>query len=133
VSYVETKNDPGVGLSTNGSRGTNQSFRRIQVKHSVSHTIGKEKAIAATRAAFEAYQAKFEKYDPKAEWVADDKAQISFKAKGVSLSGSIEVKDASVDMDLEVPFLLRAFQGKAMATIEKEIQKWISKAQAGEI
>ena len=58
----------------------------------------------------------------------DDKAEISFSVKGMTLKGGVEVKDNSIDMDLEVPFMLKPFQGKAVSVIEGEIKKWIGKA-----
>ena len=60
--------------------------------------------------------------------VNPDKAEIAFKVKGMSLKGGVEVKDSSIDMELEVPFMLKPFQGKAVSVIEGEIKKWIGKA-----
>jgi hypothetical protein len=103
------------------------------MKHSVSHDIGQQKALEAARAAFDAYKARFGKYDPHAEWVSDTRANISFKAKGISLKGSIEVKPSTIDMDLDVPFMLRPFKSMALGTVEEEIRRWVDKARAGEI
>jgi hypothetical protein len=102
------------------------------MKHSVHHGLGKDKAKAVAIKAFESYQKRFSHYDPKANWVAEHRAEISFKAKGISLSGSLEVHEKEIDMDLEVPFILRPFKGKALGVIEDEIKVWIGKAQAGE-
>jgi hypothetical protein len=33
-------------------------------------------------------------------------------------------------MDLDVPFLLRPFQGKAISVIEGEIKEWLAKEKA---
>ena len=41
--------------------------------------------------------------------------------------------DFYIEMDLDVPFVLRPFKGKAMGVIEEEIKKWIAKAKAGEL
>jgi hypothetical protein len=45
----------------------------------------------------------------------------------------VEVTDKSIDMDLDVPFLLKPFQGTAMKVISDEIQNWMEKAKRGEI
>jgi hypothetical protein len=103
------------------------------MKHSVSHSLGQEKAMAATRAAFTAYKERFANYSPEANWISDSRANISFSAKGMSLKGSIEVKPSSIDMDLDVPFFLRPFKDTALGAVEKEIEKWVEKAKAGEI
>ena len=36
-------------------------------------------------------------------------------------------------MELDVPFLLKPFKGKALGVIEEEIKKWMAKAEAGEL
>ena len=36
-------------------------------------------------------------------------------------------------VDLDVPFLLRVFKGKAMDVIDREVKKWVEKARNGEI
>lgn len=53
--------------------------------------------------------------------------------KGVSLEGVLEVGDENIEMDLDVPFLLRPFKGTALGVIDEEIKKWLAKAKAGEI
>jgi hypothetical protein len=103
------------------------------MKHTVSHDLGQEKAKRVAQAAFDAYKARFAEYRPNATWVNDRRADISFTVKGISLTGSMEVGPSTIEMDLDVPFLLRPFKGKAMGVIEDEIRKWIGKAQAGEI
>ena len=51
----------------------------------------------------------------------------------MSLKGVLEVGPSSIDMDLDVPFLLRPFKSTALGVIEEEIRKWIDKAKAGQI
>lgn len=103
------------------------------MKHSVPHDLGKATAKKAALAAFDSYKARFAKYNPTATWVTDDKANISFTAKGITLKGSLEVQEKSVDMDLDVPFLLRPFKETALGAVEREITKWMDKAKRGEI
>lgn len=102
------------------------------MKHSVPHDLGKETAKRAATAAFDSYKERFGKYEPNATW-AGDRADISFKAKGMSLKGTLEVRDKSIDMDLDVPFFLRPFKDMALAAVEREIGKWVDKAKRGEI
>lgn len=102
------------------------------MKHSVSHSLGRENARKVARSAFSAYEKRFSDYSPKTTWKSDDKAEISFSAKGIALKGQVEVTDKTIDLDLDVPFLLKPFKGKAVAVIEKEIKEWIGKAEKGE-
>ena len=103
------------------------------MKHSVPHDIGKASAKKATLVAFEHYKTRFAKYDPQANWVTEDRAQISFTAKGITLKGALEVTEESVDLDLDVPFLLRPFKDTALGAVEREITKWIDKVKSGEV
>lgn len=103
------------------------------MKHSVPHDLGAQRAKQVAEAAFNAYKQRYAEYDPKATWTSDRHADIAFAVKGIHLSGTMDINDSSIDMDLDVPFLLRPFKGKALQVIEDEIRVWIEKAKAGQI
>jgi hypothetical protein len=103
------------------------------MKHAVPHDLGPERAKKVAEAALSSYEKKFAKYQPQARWTSDTRANISFTVKGMSLNGALEVRSNAIEMDLDVPFLLRPFQGTAIGVIEGEIKEWIAKAKAGEI
>ncbi len=103
------------------------------MKHVVQHDLGEARAKQAADAALGSYAQKFAKYSPKVTWVSNNKAQIAFSVKGMALSGELEVLDRSIELDLEVPFLLRPFKGQALQVIESEIREWIDKAKAGTV
>jgi hypothetical protein len=100
------------------------------MKHSVSHDLGQERAKKVTEAALNSYAEKFAKYSPKTTWTGPSSAKISFSVKGMTLTGGVEIKDKSIDLDLDVPFLLRPFQGQAVSVIEGEIRAWLDKEKA---
>jgi hypothetical protein len=102
------------------------------MKHVVLHDLGAERAGQIARAAFAAYQQRYARYEPRAVWQGQ-LAEIAFTVKGVSLHGTLEVGPSSIEMDLQVPLLLRPFKGKALEVIEREIREWIRKAKAGEV
>src|SRR3982750_344939 len=99
------------------------------MKHSVPHDLGRDRAKKAAEAAFASYAARFANYSPTAKWTSPDRADISFTAKGITLKGVLEVLPSSIDMDLDVPFLLRPFKEKALGAIDREISLWIDKAR----
>ena len=103
------------------------------MKHAVPHDLGQDLAKKVADAAFASYAKKFAKYSPKANWVSPNRANISFSVKGMTLSGVLEVSATTIEMDLDVPFLLKPFKGTAISVIEGEIKDWIKKAKAGEI
>jgi len=103
------------------------------MKHAVPHDLGPERAKLVAESAIAAYEKRFQKYNAKARWVGPTRADISFNVKGMSIGGTLEVKANAIEMDLEVPFLLRPFKSTAVSVIEDEIKVWIAKAKAGEI
>jgi hypothetical protein len=106
---------------------------RGRMKHYIPHGLDLPLAKKATQKAFETYKAKFADYNPTEKWVSDTRAEIGFQAKGIKLSGSIELEPKRIGLELEVPFLLKMFQGKAIAIIEEEIKEWVEKARKGEL
>lgn len=103
------------------------------MKHSIHHGLNKDLARKATHKAFESYKQRFAKYDPTVDWSTEDRANVSFSAKGVTLEGNIEITDSDVNLELNVPFILKPFKKKAVGVIEDEIQKWVKKAERGEL
>jgi len=101
------------------------------MKHSVAHDLGREQAKRVAEAAWNSYSARFANYSPTCQWENDNKANIGFNVKGVSLKGSLEVSEKDIALDLDVPFLLRPFKGQALKVIEEEIRNWIGKSKAG--
>jgi hypothetical protein len=99
------------------------------MKHSVKHDVGIDLAKKATLTAFDSYKERFAKYRPTATWVDDRNADIAFTAKGITLRGKLEVGDSSIDMDLDVPFVLRPFKSIALDAVEREIRTWLDKAK----
>jgi hypothetical protein len=103
------------------------------VKHDIPHDLSPEIAKKAVERAFESYQARFSEYNPSASWSSPTNAAIGFKVKGMALDGNIELVPGKIVLNLDVPFLLRPFQKKAVDIIDQEVRSWIARAQRGEI
>ena len=100
------------------------------MKHSVPHDLGQERAKKVAESALAAYSQKYANYKPVVSWKGPNRADISFTVKGMSLGGTLEVLERSIDLDIDVPFLLRPFKSQALGVIEAEINEWIKKAKA---
>jgi len=100
------------------------------MKQSCPHNLGREKAKEVASAALESYKKKFSAYRPSISWLSDKKASISFQVNVVRLDGYLEVGDASIGFDLDVPFIFRAFKKQVMNAVEDEICICIKKAEA---
>jgi hypothetical protein len=103
------------------------------MKHTVAHDLGRERAKRVAEAAWNSYSARLANYAPTCQWENDNKANIGFNVKGLSLKGSLEVNENDIALELDVPFLLRPFKGQAVKVIDEEIRNWIGKSKAGQI
>jgi hypothetical protein len=103
------------------------------MKHLIKHDLTVPVAKQATEKAFEVYKARFAEYNPTFRWATDNKADISFNAKGITLKGSMTVVPSQIELELDVPFLFKLFQSKAIEIIETEVKVWIEKAKAGQL
>ncbi len=100
------------------------------MKHVMQHTLSPEVARKTAERAFFSYRERYAKYDPRFEWVGANKAKAFFRAKGFALEGSIELLPTAIALSLEVPFMLRRFEGAALARIERELTYWSKQASA---
>lgn len=103
------------------------------MKHKISHDLSPELSKKAAERAMESYSQKLAEYSPKVTWISADKATITFKVKGISLSGNLALVPGAIELELDVPFLLKPFQGRAIDVIDREVREWVGKAKAGEI
>ncbi|MBK8255247.1 MAG: polyhydroxyalkanoic acid system family protein [Polyangiaceae bacterium] len=103
------------------------------MKHVINHHLDIPTAKKVIAHAFAEYQSRYSQYSPTFAWVNDRRADVGFNAKGIKLKGAMEVADKEITLDLDVPFLLKPFQKKALEVIEREVKVWIGKANAGPI
>lgn len=103
------------------------------MKHEIAHSLDLATAKKVTDRAFAEYKARFSDYDPTLRWVNDQRAEITFNAKGIRLNGAMELAPKAIVLELDVPFLFRPFQKTAIGIIEKEVKAWIEKANQGQI
>lgn len=103
------------------------------MKHVIKHSLPLPLAKKATEKAFESYEKRFSEFSPTAEWVTEERAEISFTALGKTLEGAIELRSDEIGLELDVPLMMRPFKNKALGVIEDQIQQWVTRAQNGEL
>ncbi len=103
------------------------------MKHDIPHDLNYDLAKLAAQKAAEAYGKRFSEYDYRAKWVSDERVELGFTVVGKRLEGAMTVKPDRLQLELDVPFMLRPFKGKAISVIEEEAQTWIDKARRGEL
>lgn len=102
------------------------------MKKTIDTNLDKARSKVAIDKAMDEYKRRFAEYSPRYDWTSDSSGEFSFNAKGIKLSGSIHVRDHKVDVDMDVPFLFRIFQGKAMEVIQEQVELWVGKVKRGE-
>jgi hypothetical protein len=103
------------------------------MKHVIKHDLTPEMAKKVAVQAAERYTAKFAKYDACVDWCSDTQATITFKVKGVKAAASIDLQPGQIEADMDVPLLLRPFKKMALNAVEDTFQKWIDRANRGEL
>ena len=103
------------------------------VTHSVTHDVDLSVARRATRLAFEEYQRKLAAYSPKISWADENHVKVGFNIRGVSIHGAVELHDHQIDLEMDIPLLLRPFQKRAMTVLDGEIRAWLARVHAGEV
>jgi hypothetical protein len=103
------------------------------MKHRIAHNLPLPLAQKATRAALEAYRQQFPQFKPGGEWLDAGRAKVWFQTPAGRLDGAVNVVKDAVELELDVPFLLRPFKGQAISIIENEVNIWIEKARRGEL
>lgn len=103
------------------------------MKYAIKHDLDVATAKKVTEKAYDSYKARFADYKPTFNWATENRADVSFNAKGITLAGSFTILPSQIDFELDVPFLLRPFQSKAVEVVESEVKAWIQKAKNGQI
>lgn len=104
----------------------------VPMKHVIAHELDDATARKVADRAFAEYKTRYPDYKPTLVWASERRADITFNAKGLKLDGAMLIEVRAIALELDVPFLLRPFQKKAMEIIEREVQVWLAKARAGE-
>lgn len=102
------------------------------VRHLVAHELDLPTARRVAEHAFDAYRKRFASYHPQLEWTAPTRAAASFSALGIVLRGTIELEPAAIAFELDVPWALRIFVGRAVVVVEREVRHWVEAARRGE-
>ncbi len=103
------------------------------MKGSIPHDLSPEQLRLAVKKFAETYVQRFAEYNATASWLSDDKVEVRFKVKGVSLAGELELLPREIVMDMKVPLPFQLFRSRALKAIEEEVRPWLARAKAGEL
>ncbi|MEM7436018.1 MAG: polyhydroxyalkanoic acid system family protein [Myxococcota bacterium] len=102
--------------------------------YTIKHDLSPELARKAAQKAAEYYTNKWAKYDAKTTWHGEDRAEISFRVKGVNVAATLDMQPGQIVVAMDkVPLLLRPFKSKALDVVQQTMVKWVEKAKNGEL
>lgn len=100
------------------------------MKHAVAHDLPTPLAKETVERALASYREKYPHATMALEWTGDLEADVQVGAKGFDVKGTVKISKTEIVFDMNVPFLLRPLQSKAMAVLDREVTAWIQKAKA---
>lgn len=103
------------------------------MEHRIEHDLSPELARKAVKGAVASYSEKLAHYSPSVQWRGDDQVDVGFKAKGISLTGTLKLEPNAVVVHMDVPLLLRPFKKTALHVIETQVREWVEKAKTGQV
>lgn len=103
------------------------------MRQKIAHTLDPETARRVARAAAAGYLERFARFKPSVRWLDEDTAALSFAAKGVKVTGQVQLVPGAIFVELKVPLLLRPLTGRAQEVIEGELVQWAERAERGEV
>src|SRR5688572_15472018 len=102
------------------------------MKHVIQHNLTLPRSKQVVEHAFNDYQRRYARYNPSLVWLDDRQAELGFTAKGMSLKAHAVLSDGSIEVSMDVPFLLRVFKQPAMKIIDREVKRVLSESSPSE-
>jgi hypothetical protein len=103
------------------------------MKGTIEHDLTPEQLRLAVTKFAETYVQRFAEYKATASWLSDDRVEVRFKVKGVSLAGQLELRPREIALDMKVPLPFQLFRSRALKAIEDEVKPWLARAKSGEL
>ena len=103
------------------------------MRHEVAHGLDPPLARRVAEHAFASYAARYGMFRPELRWIGEYRALAAFHAMGITVHGTVEIEPRAIAFELEVPWLLRLFEPRAIAVVEREVRRWEQAALRGEI
>jgi hypothetical protein len=104
------------------------------MKYVVKHGLAdRAKVRGVVEKAYEAYKTRLADHQPSLRWKGADRGEIEFTVLRKTLTVDVAIDDRELRLEADMPFLFRPFQGKIERVLGEEVQKWLTKARAGEV
>jgi hypothetical protein len=104
------------------------------MKHSVKHGISDLSRVKTViEKAYDSYKERLSDYNPQLAWIEEHSAKVSFEIMKKKIEARFKIEPKEVLIEGDIPFLFKPFEGKIKSVVGNEVEKWVKKAEAGEI
>jgi hypothetical protein len=102
-------------------------FGNTKISVAVPHQLGQDEAMQRIKAGFPQVMGQYGNQisDLKQNWT-EHGADISFKARGFDLSGTLSVEPSQVEFNGTGPMAMRPFKGKAETMLKEQLQQMLA-------
>lgn len=97
------------------------------MEHVICTGLSEGDSKKALNMAFETYANDYPQYKPHFKWKKEDLAEFGFAISSVRIAGFVLVIEDKLIVNMNVPFIARPFQGRAIAIIEEQVLAWKQK------
>ncbi|MFO0574528.1 MAG: polyhydroxyalkanoic acid system family protein [Polyangia bacterium] len=98
---------------------------RRRIPLDAEHARDPSRVRALLEEALAHYRDRHPRASPKMVWQGPNRAELSAHVRGIRLTGHVTLLPDAVEVEVEVPFLLRPFQGLAISRVEHEVERWL--------
>jgi hypothetical protein len=99
--------------------------------HTIPHDLSPEAVRQTLQAALGEYQARYPAYHPELRFLSEERAELSFQARGRRLHGTVDLLPGRLVIDFKVPLLFRVFEGRVRQIVDREVTRWLAGAARG--
>src|SRR4051794_39555199 len=100
------------------------------MKHRFLHGVDQDRAANAVKQAFQHYHRRYPNYGLDLAWTGPFSATLSFRAKGLAIRCDLAIEPDAVEVEVDLPLILRPFQGRVKTLAEREARVWIERLSA---
>ncbi len=102
--------------------GYTRPAMQLTLPHKFAKSVARQRVKDALDEARPQFKGQVESHE---ETWDGDTLTFSFTAQGQKISGTLIVEDSQYSLDAKLPFMLRLFEGRIQAEIEKQIKQLI--------
>jgi hypothetical protein len=97
------------------------------MKHTIRHHLGLERSRELAVQAWEHYSRLYARNNPSLRWIDENKGVVAWTTfvGGVDLQCTVELRERSAELEMDVPLLMRPLVKVGIALVEAEVARFI--------